>query len=238
VSIRLSPDGMYYWDGAQWLTTLSADGRFRWDGAAWRPVSGTGLVASPYAARTPTRVATSWTRPLQYGVIGWYLFSSLYALSLPFWMGGVLTDVMKQSINQSVQRQQQLYPSASPLPPDFTTSMTNMTSTMTNLILWFVVAFVLALSVVAIVGAVKRWVWLYYVVLVLLGLGLLELPANLINLATGGSVTSAASGLTINLPSWILWASTISYIPAVVLFVFMLIAIVRKGPWGMTRQPA
>jgi hypothetical protein len=238
VSIRLSPDGMYYWDGAQWLTTLSADGRFRWDGAAWRPVSGTGLVASPYAARTPTRVATSWTRPLQYGVIGWYLLSSALFLSLPFWMSGWLTDVMKQSINESIQRQAQLYPSASPLPPDVATSITDLTTTTVTFVLWFAVAFGLALSVLAIVGAVKRWVWLYYAVLVLLGLGLLDLPVTLINLATGGSVTSAASGVTITLPSWFLWATTISYIPAVGLFAFMLIAIVRRGPWGMTRPPA
>src|ERR1700694_4023397 len=32
---QLSPDGLWYWDGQKWLTTLSANGKFRWDGHNW-----------------------------------------------------------------------------------------------------------------------------------------------------------------------------------------------------------
>jgi hypothetical protein len=36
---RLSPDGLWRWDGQNWVTAeLSADGRSRWDGYDWRPV--------------------------------------------------------------------------------------------------------------------------------------------------------------------------------------------------------
>jgi len=35
---QLSPDGNYYWDGAQWQPTLSPDGHYRWNGSAWEPV--------------------------------------------------------------------------------------------------------------------------------------------------------------------------------------------------------
>jgi len=36
---QLSPDGAYYWDGQQWVTTLSKDGAHRWNGSAWVPVA-------------------------------------------------------------------------------------------------------------------------------------------------------------------------------------------------------
>ena len=35
MSLRMSPDGMYYWDGQAWVSTLSHDGRSRWNGQAW-----------------------------------------------------------------------------------------------------------------------------------------------------------------------------------------------------------
>ncbi len=37
MSARFSPDGLYYWDGQQSLSTISPDGRFRWNGSAWVP---------------------------------------------------------------------------------------------------------------------------------------------------------------------------------------------------------
>lgn len=45
--IQLTPDGMQWWDGAQWQSTLtsyppqavrSQDGNAWWDGRAWRPI--------------------------------------------------------------------------------------------------------------------------------------------------------------------------------------------------------
>ena len=35
----LSPDGYFFWDGAQWNAVVSPDGLWRWDGAAWVPAS-------------------------------------------------------------------------------------------------------------------------------------------------------------------------------------------------------
>src|SRR5579864_8902312 len=86
MSMKMSPDGMYYWDGQQWLSTLSLDGRFRWNGEAWVP---TGQASAPTPQQQPaSRQPTSWTRPLQRTVAAWYGLSGLYALSLPFWMSG------------------------------------------------------------------------------------------------------------------------------------------------------
>lgn len=32
-----SPDGLWWWDGAQWRSTVSPDGLWRWDGRSWVP---------------------------------------------------------------------------------------------------------------------------------------------------------------------------------------------------------
>ena len=37
-----SPDGMWWWDGAQWRPALSPDGRWRWDGRTWVPAAAHG----------------------------------------------------------------------------------------------------------------------------------------------------------------------------------------------------
>jgi hypothetical protein len=50
----LSPDGYFFWDGAQWAAAISPDGFWRWDGAAWVPAARSSIAAGrPYAsART------------------------------------------------------------------------------------------------------------------------------------------------------------------------------------------
>ena len=45
----LSPDGCWYWDGSQWLSTTSPDGTWRWSGLQWVP-------ASRSAKRRPTLI--------------------------------------------------------------------------------------------------------------------------------------------------------------------------------------
>jgi len=85
-----------------------------------------------------------------------------------------------------------------------------------------------------IIGALKRWTWLYYVTLVLLGLGLLSLPLNLANLVTGRVVTSTAS---FAFPTWYLYVVVGIGLLGAGLFVWMLIAMIRYGPWAMRRVP-
>ena len=224
MSAQLSPDGMFYWDGQHWLSTLSPDGRSRWNGTAW--------VASSHAYGPPAyqatgrswREPTSWTRPLQLSVAGWYVIEGVYALSLPFWMG----SPMSQAMNQSIQRQQQLYPTVSPPPVEFTNLMTSMVGGM----LWVSALFGLALAIVVVIGALKRWTWMYYAVLVLLGFGAISLPVDVVD-ALGGSAVSAASGFS--LPAWTYWLGLVSAIPSTALFVWMLVALVKRGPWAMRK---
>lgn len=56
---ELSPDRLFYWDGAQWVSAFSADGAWQWDGAAWRP-------AARQAGRRP---ASRWLWLIAVGVV-------------------------------------------------------------------------------------------------------------------------------------------------------------------------
>jgi hypothetical protein len=228
MSMKISPDGMYYWDGQQWLSTLSRDGQHRWNGEAWVP-TGQGPSAISYQQpQLSPRQPTSWTRPLQLAVAGWYVLSAIYALSLPFWMGSSLSQAMNQSINQSIQRQQALNPSATPPPAGLADSITSMMSGF----LWVAAIFGVAICVVIVIGALNRWTWLYYVVLVLLGLSAVSLPFNLVSAISGSSISSASG---FSMPGWTYWLGLATSIPSAALFVWMLVALVKRGPWAMTR---
>lgn len=225
MSTRFSPDGMYYWDGAQWTSTLSPDGRYRWDGSSWVPTRWTGpaAVAEPQPA---TREPTSWTRPMQWAVAAWYAISAIGSLTLPFWMGPAMTQIM----NDAIQRQQQANPDAAPLPAGFSDAMTSM---MTG-VLWVggLVGFGFALLIV--VGALKRWTWMFYVVLIFLGLSAVSEPFNLLNLSTG--VASSTYGFSP--PIWLYLVGLIAWFPSTALFIWMLVAVVKRGPWAMRKVSA
>lgn len=223
MSIRLSPDGMYYWDGTQWVSTLAHDGRSRWNGTAWVPTAQGGAPAYQATGRV-RREPTSWTRPLQLAVAGWYVLQGLYSLTLPFWMGGSIT----QAVHQAIQRQEALSPAASPPPADFLNAMTSFVTG----ILWVGAVIGVAIAAVVVIGALKRWTWMYYAVLVLLGFGAISLPLDLVN-ALGGSAISSASGFS--LPSWTYWLGLIVSIPGTALFVWMLVALAQRGPWAMRK---
>jgi hypothetical protein len=223
MSQRMSPDGMYYWDGAAWVSTLSPDGRYRWNGTSWAP-----LAAPVYAIGGPQRALrepTSWTRPLQYGVVGWYVWSILYTLATPIWLGGQMSQMM----NQALQSQQSLNPAVSPPPVEFTSMMTSFVTAG----LWASAILYSALFAVAIVGALKRWVWIYYVVLVLLGLTVLTLPVDLVYMVAG--VPHFAGVPSFSPPSGVYALALVTGIPGAALFAWMLVALIKRGPWAMRR---
>ncbi len=222
MSARFSPDGMYYWDGAAWRSTVSPDGRYRWDGAAWVPLQHA-LTPVYGSAQSPPRQPTSWTRPLQYAVGAWYAISAGVSLSIPFWMSGQMTQMMQDVI----AHQQAQNPDLQPPPQSFYDALT----TMVQWSMWIGAILGVAFATVLIVGTVRRWTWVYFVVLALLGLGVVSGPADLLNLVSGGS--AAAYGY--QTPVWILAIGIVSWFPSTALFVAMLIALVKRGTWGMVR---
>lgn len=228
LSAQISPDGMYYWDGTSWVSTLSHDGRYRWNGTSWVPVAGYAPAAgfTPQAAGSAARVPTSWTRPLQLAVIAYYGLTGIYGALSPLLLYGSMRDYLHAVAAQSVQQAQQNNPSASP-PPDITPFF----DAMLPWLLGFSAVFAVAIAAVVIIGALNRWRWLYYVLLVFLGLGAVSLPFTLLS-ATG--VTTAAAHVP-NPIGGVGWISVVFSILGAALFVWMLVALIRRGPWAMRR---
>ncbi len=215
---------MYCWDGQRWVSTISPDGRHRWNGVLWEKLATTAYVPTAYPPARAPRRPTSWTLLLQLAVAGWYTLSGIYAVFLPFWMSGV----MSQYVQQTVQRQQQAYPPGEGPPPGYTELMTSI---MTGS-LWVAAVLAIAIAVVAILGAWKRWTWVFYGVIVLLGFGVFGLVYNIIDLAAGGALTATQS---VRVPQWSRVVSVITGGVGTALFVWMLVALVKRGPWGMRR---
>lgn len=219
----MSPDGMYYWDGQRWASTISPDGRFRWNGAAWEALPSSTVAPGFYPAPRSVREPTSWTQPLQLLVIVRYVLVGIYGLLLPFWATGYETQLMQQSI----QRQQQSYPPGTGPPPGFTDLMTSVMTTS----IWIGAILGVLISVVAVVAAIRRWVWAYYVILVLLGLTLFSTVINLINLVSGGALTANQ----VQPPEPARIASYVAGVVDTALFIWMLVALVKRGPWAMRK---
>jgi hypothetical protein len=220
--LKLSQDGLYYWDGQQWVSTLSNDGRSRWNGVAWVPVA---TLTPVFYSQPPTRarVPTGWTKPMQYSVIAWYVAYAIWSIAGPLLMAGSISDY----VNQVVQQNAALNPDVPPPPADVMATINNVIT----VALAIGAAIGVAISAVAIIGALGRWTWVFYAVLVLLGLQTVSFPFTLI------SAFSASAFSPIQLPVAISAASVAFAIPAIALFIWMALAAFRRGPWAMTRVP-
>jgi hypothetical protein len=179
-----------------------------------------------YAATAPPRVPTSWTRPIQIGVAAYYAANGLYAISLPLWMGSSVSQVF----NNAMQQQQQLNPDVTPPPPELMTTMTSLI----NGSIWVGALIAFTIAVLAIVGAMRRWTWVYWAVMVLLGLTAISLPLRFLG-AVGGTLSA---GNAVQVPAAATVAGIVFGLAGAVLFIAMLIAIISRGPWGMTRPTA
>ena len=212
---------MYFWDGASWVSTRSPDGQFRWNGAAWTPIAPYAPV--PYAApRKPPRQPTSWTPPLSYTVLGWTVLAATYRLTLPLSMNGFINAY----VNRTVQQQRDMYGTVPP--PGYADTLT----TLMTVGIWIGVAFWIAISVVLIVGALKRWIWSFYGSLVMLALSVIFLPAGLISITTVRGLSNIAA---LGVPTWSYWWSIGLAVSGTALFGVMVTALIRRGPWAMRR---
>ncbi len=233
--MRLSADGLYYWDGRQWITTLSADGRSRWDGVRWipvqqlppqpvyRPVYAPTPIA-PIAPRTP-RVPTSWTRPLQVVVASAFGLYGLYALTTPVWLGGPMQQYMRQAALQQAQQAPEIYPN----PNQYADMLSGFVTA--GLVIGVIVG--LAIAAVALVGTLRRWTWMYYAILVILGLAVVSLP---VQLAYATGLVKAPGGLS--MPPTATWIGATWGVLGVALLAWMLVALLTRGPWAMRKESA
>lgn len=228
---RLSADGLFYWDGKQWVSALSPDGRQRWDGSAWVPIPMSYAPPPPQAfmpvpstapAAKPPRRPTSWTKPLQITLAAVYGLQGVYAISAPFWLAGALDQSMRRAALQQAQESPGLYPD----PNQYADAM----GTFGAVILGIIVLFGLAIVAVVLIGTWRRWTWMYYTVLVLLAFQILGLPDQV-----AGVAGLFRDQPTFQLPPAAFVLGIISGLIATALFAWMLVALLRRGPWATVK---
>lgn len=91
---------------------------------------------------------------------------------------------------------------------------------------WVVVIVIAAIEVVTAVGSYLGWRWIFWAALALLGVGAI------------GAITNAntlANPDTSPIPRWALGVDEVLSIAAFALFVWMLISVIRLGPWAMKK---
>jgi len=223
-SPRASNTGLYDWDGKQLVSTLSPDGRFRWNGSAWVPNASASVATDNVRlGGRLVRVPTSWTRPLQNAVAGFYAISIVYLLVLAFLLSSEMAQAMTQGVQQSSVQQS----NASPPPAVMVNGLTSFFA----FVFWGGAVLGTAVSVLFITGALKRWTWIFYLQLAFMGLATIGLPFNLIA-AIGRSTTP---GIT-NLQALESWLQVMQGTASASLFAWMLVALRRYGPWATTSQ--
>ena len=227
---RISADGNYYWDGKQWSTTLSPDGRSRWDGSRWVPLPPPAAPQMPMyrpvpfpVAQKPARVPTSWTRPMQYAVAAVFGIWGLYSISTPLWLSGAMDSYMRQTALRQAAQAPELYPN----PNQYADMMSSLATV--SLVIGVVVA--AAIAVVVVIGAFKRWTWLFWVAFALLALQVAGLPFQIANAL--GAFSALTPGLA--MPAALTWISIAAGLIAAALAAWMVVAALTRGPWAMRR---
>ena len=206
----LSPDGMFYWDGQAWRPAVSPDGLWRFDGQRWLP---TGYIP-PHASR-PVREPTRWTRPLQAAVIGWQVLGFVIGLVLfAFVMPGLFQQAVAQSSAAPDQQSQQ--------------QLAQIMSGMVTVAVVIGLVVGGAIAVLVIVGAMKRWTWLYWTLAVLYLFGALGVINNVVSL-----FNPSPAGFTV--PAWFYAYGIASGLIQTALAAVMIVAGAKIGPWACRR---
>ena len=178
---------------------VSADGQFRWDGQQWVPI--------PRGEREPT----PWTRPMQLGVVAFFVIEVLFS---------IITSALfinHDSMLKVLQAQGTSIPQGTDI---------NTVVNISIVFAWIVTGIIAAIEVVAAVGSYLQWRWMFWVVLVLLGLGSIGAVTNL---------NTFAHPQTSPVPTWGVAISELLAIVSLGLFIWMLIGAIRYGPWAMKK---
>lgn len=157
---------------------------------------------------------TNWTRPIQSAVALYWAIAGAVSILTPFLFGQALKDAaLKQVVKQN--------PS---LPPDTQQAAVQLGFTIA---LVFAIVFGLVYLALAALSIFRRITWVFYANLVLLGLSSIGVVSNLVALSGSDNASpTAATGVGLLLST-----------AALVLFVWMLIARIRRGVWACRSTP-
>jgi hypothetical protein len=230
----LSPDGAYVWNGREWVPNQpqqplrSPDGAYVWNGREWVPTAPTAMAAPPRYRREPT----GWTRPLQLAVIALMLLGDVnLLLLLPY-----LTDYIREAVRRSIELSLASQPSAD----NAEQVRAQVLAFGDQIALWtaaLTLVFAAAWFILVLIGTLRRWTWLYWLLMVVFGLSILGIPQQLLQVfgvgVSGGPgqpafiepVANALLGLVVG-------------IAELAIFIWMIVAYRRFGPWACRRVPA
>lgn len=163
-------------------------------------------VPIPRGAREPT----PWTRPMQLATAGFFVLEAIYSL---------VTSVIFINHDAMVRVMQ----AQGSLPEG--TNVDQVVS-IALVFAWFFIILFLILWLVAALGSYLGWRWMFWVDLVLFGFGTIGALTNLGNFASPGRT---------EIPIWGIVISEVFGVASAALFVWLLIGVIRYGPWAMKR---
>jgi hypothetical protein len=181
----------------------------------------TGNVNATRNVRTPT----SWTRPLQIGVIALAAAQILYSVSYPYWVASAWN--WWGSIVNSGNPQVHWWGWPLPPPGSLHDVLLALLDTYGGPLL------TIAIAVAVIVAAIRRWSWAFLVIGVLLALyGLLRAYNLLVNVILFPALPPPPWG-PVPMPD--VGFEGVFGLAALVVLFFVIVALATRGPWGMRK---
>ncbi len=192
---------------------ISADGQFRWDGQQWVPL--------PQSYREPT----PWTRPMQVASAGLLALSAISGVVL------TIAFVNHDTVLRALQAQGTQVPAGTDLNTVINISIAAGTdlNTVINIsigVTWAIVIGLGLLELVAAIGSYLGWRWMFWGALVLFALGGLGALINIASLAATDRSTMPAGAL--------IWNELLD-VASLGMFVWLLVGVIKYGPWAMKR---
>lgn len=214
-----SPDRRYWWDGSEWRLAVSGDGQLWFDGTEWRP----NPLRPPGLPLVPTR----WTWPLQAAVVTVTLLGlGSFVATLPLIASMPTPTVVVVPEGTSPEEAAR-----------FTQAMRPV---MVASLILMAVLFGAAAALI-VIGTVRLWRWMFWGVLVLLGLNAVNVLMPLLLRLAGLLPATPPPGVIPSrqppVPLVVSVVEELALAAAAVLFVAMVVAGVRIGPWAC-RKPA
>jgi hypothetical protein len=157
------------------------------------------------------RFPTPWTRPMQLAATGLFALSAISGVVMTF------AFVNHDSVLRSVNAQGTQIPTGTDID-----TIVNAAVAFT----YVVAIFFAVLDLVAAVGSYLAWRWMFWAVFVLCGFSTIGALINLRSLANAAQSPIPLGGLVV---------SELIALLAAALFVWLLVGLVKFGPWAMKR---
>ncbi|HEV2027649.1 MAG TPA: hypothetical protein VGS16_03845 [Candidatus Dormibacteraeota bacterium] len=161
-----------------------------------------------------TRVPTPWTRPMQLASAALFAFEAVYSVVTS------LIFINRDTMLKALKAQGTQIPSGTSV------------DTIINIAIGTTIAFVVffaVLELVAAAGSYLGWRWVFWAALILFGLGGLGAFTNLLTVFKPD---------TSPVPLAAVLVSELTSILSLAMFVWMLIGVIKFGPWAMKKPTA